>query len=128
MTRGGPAEGREVYYFGCWDGLGHYLHDRHGRTVRQVGPWADWQLEGKYAPRTVPAEDETQCRVFVRDRWTVLAMWDRSVDKRGKCNAAFLAPGEHDEAAMWDLAREAFPKIVARLKAAPSAVQQENEP
>jgi hypothetical protein len=64
-------------------------------------------------------EDETIASVAHWQGWTVLAMWDRSIDTRGACNAAFIAQGEHTHAQMWALARLQYPKIVARLKAAP---------
>jgi hypothetical protein len=51
--------------------------------------------------------------------WTLLAMWDRSMDTRPGSNAVFLMPGTWTEAQMWDEARRQYPHIVKRLTAAP---------
>ena len=63
-------------------------------------------------------EDETIASLAHWHGWTVLAMWDRSIDTRAACNAAFIAEGEYTHAEMWALARQHYPKIVARLQAA----------
>jgi hypothetical protein len=64
-------------------------------------------------------EDETIAVLAHWRGWSVLAMWDRSIDTRGACNAAFIAEGELTHAELWVLAKQHYPKIVARLKAAP---------
>jgi len=116
-----------VYYFGCWDQVGHYLHEPSGRTVRAAGPFTDGNLDGTFPPKihkpggsyNERIEDESIAVLAHWRGWTVLAMWDRSIDTRGACNAAFVANGEHTHADMWALARQHYPTIVARLKAAP---------
>lgn len=52
--------------------------------------------------------------------WSVMAMWDRSMDTRPNSNAAFVAEGLLTHAEMWAAARQHFPQVVARLKAAPA--------
>ena len=123
------------FYFGCWNQPGHYLHDKTGCNLRGVGPFRDMfdpatTLDTRYAPGVsalraagrrfdIPAnQDEHETARYDVDGWTVLAMWDRSVDTRGGCNAAFIAEGPHTDAEMWMLARRDFPRIVARLKVA----------
>jgi len=116
-----------VYYFGCWNQAGHYLHEPSGKTIHAAGPFTDGSLDGTFPPHIHKPgggyreilEDETIASLAYWRGWTVLAMWDRSVDKRGGCNAAFVAEGEHTHAEMWALARQNYPQIVARLKAAP---------
>jgi hypothetical protein len=120
-----------IYYFGCWNEPGHYMHKPDGSTVRmneQVGPFGNGNmLDGSFPPHIRKSggtcgeriEDESISVVAHVHGWTVLAMWDRSVDKRGACNAAFVMEGEHDHAAMWDSARRWYPTIVARLAASP---------
>lgn len=122
-----------VYYFGCWDRPGHYLHEPGGRTVpyETVGPFTgavprgdQLPLDGTFAPGPRSRwrgdiEDETAVALTHIRGWTVLAMWDRSVDTRGACNAAFIAEGSNTMAEMWALARQHYPEIVKRLRAAP---------
>lgn len=122
-----------MYYFGCWTSPGHYLHTPEGKTLKYeaVGPFDVYgnkpglPLDGKFTPGPHPRyggagmEDETFVALTYVRGWTVLAMWDRSVDTRPGCNAAFLLEGRWTEAQVWALAREHYPQIVARLKAAP---------
>lgn len=122
-----PVVTSPVYYFGCWDRPGHYLVDPNNRHIDRAGPFTAGNLDGSFPPHIpLPGgnyrqliEDETIASLAHWKGWTVLAMWDRSVDTRGACNAAFVVEGEHTHAEMWALAREHFPKIVGRLKAAP---------
>lgn len=120
-----------VYYFGCWNQAGHYLHDPSGRVLSQekVGPFDVYgktglPLDGKFTPGPHPQygtggllQDESFVALTYARGWTVMAMWDRSVDTRGGCNANFIAEGRLTEAEMWALARQHFPQIVERLKA-----------
>jgi hypothetical protein len=120
----------EVYYFGCWDSSGHFLVDRDGHSVLTAGPFDIYNLDGTFPNHVVSrhsgrrAEDETIASLAHWQGWTVLAMWDRSVDSRPGSNAAFVAPGELTHAQMWALAWEHFPQIVARLKAEPKEVSR----
>jgi len=125
--------GVPVYYFGCWNRAGHYLHEPGGSTVfrESVGPFTGGMpsgdqlpLDGTFAPgprsrARGDIEDETAVALTHIRGWTVLAMWDRSVDARSACNAAFIAEGLKTMDDMWTLARQHYPQIVARLKAAP---------
>jgi hypothetical protein len=116
-----------LYYFGCWDQAGHYWFRPDGSGPRGVGPFGDW-LDGYYPPATGgrhhdsvshPYQDETLAALFHTRGWTVLSMWDRSVDSRYACNATFVKEGKftHDE--MWEFVKLSYPQIYARLKAAP---------
>lgn len=109
-----------MLYFGCWNEAGHHLRDSTGRSyyAHERSPLSAKDLDGVFAPRGVNEREDVTELVHIH-KWTVLAMWDRSVDKRGASNAAFLEEGTHDEAEMWRRARVAFPRVVARLKAAP---------
>ena len=119
-----------MYYFGCWDEPGHYLHDPRGRVLRreQVGPFDVYgqmglPLDERFTPGPHPhggsgLQDESFVALTYVRGWTVMAMWDRSVDTRPGCNAAFIREGRLSEADMWALARQHYPRIVARLKAA----------
>lgn len=123
-----------IYYFGCWRNAGHFLHAPDGRSMSHeaIGPFDVYgregflTVDGAFAPGPFSAqsrrgnpEDDTAVALTHIRGWSVLAMWDRSIDTRGACNAAFIAEGSKDMAEMWALARLHFPTIVARLKAAP---------
>ncbi len=105
-----------LYYFGCWNQAGHYLHAPGGEWVDKAGPF-DYHIDGCFPPKR---EDVTIAALIHTKGWTILAMWDRSVDSRPGSNANFLMEGTHDTAAMWALARQHYPQIVARLKSAPA--------
>lgn len=122
-----------MYFFGVWDqAKGHYLRDQHGRSVDTAGPFGDW-IDGYFPPRTQagenrasiatahPWQDDTIASLTHYRGWTILAMWDRSIDTRYACNAAFMYEGHRTTSWMWAQARESFPDIVRRLRAAPKS-------
>lgn len=111
------------YYFGCISQPGHYLW-LPGRSPMHVikvliedwpKPWGrnGSGLDGEYPPPG--PEIQSLARVVHVDGWTVLAMWDRSVDRRGKCNSNFVTKGEFDFSAMCALAAEHFPSVWKRI-------------
>jgi hypothetical protein len=101
-----------LYYFGCWDGPGHYLHAPGGREVRTAGPFSPPMLDDKF---TLPG---AVCLVHTLG-WTILAIQDFTIDQRPGSNAAFLSFGCLTADEVWTLARQLFPAIVARLERAP---------
>lgn len=111
-----------MYYFGCWNQAGHFLHDVSGhRMYQRVGPFESGDLDTTFAPRRAPnyaREDDTITNLVYTNGWTVLAMWDNSIDTRGKSNAVFLIEGGYSTEEMWQKARESYPQIYKRLKAA----------
>ncbi len=106
-----------LYYFGCADQPGHHLYDQHGRMLRVAGPFTPFNIDGIF-PHRMPGQDESIVSLVYWQGWTVLAMWDRSIDTRQGSNVAFIADTPLSLADMWSLARATYPKIVARLKAA----------
>lgn len=117
----------EAYYFGCIGHPGHYWwrRDRCDWGIPKiVGPNIDPRIDAGFCPgtsrdlkpwqRTRP-EVEGEAAMHHIDGWTVLAFWDRSVDRRGACNSNFVARGEHDFDAMLAIAREQFPHVMGRL-------------
>lgn len=110
-----------VAYFGCWDQAGHYLHTADGkcRGYESVGPWCARNLDdpdrwhGKGTPQRLGVET-----LHHEQGWTLLCMWDRSVDTRPGSHAIFLAEGTHDARQMWAFAREYFPTVFERLRTA----------
>lgn len=115
------TEAVSIYFFGCIREAGHYLWSKGcSRSIWDPPPDWPWNstgvLDGKYPP-----QDKKQplgaATLTHHNGWTVLAMWDRSVDPRFNSNAAFIARGAHDFAEMLELAREHFPSVLARIEA-----------
>lgn len=121
---------KNAYYFGCWREAGHYLwkpgmshawDDERGGVL----PWK--RVDGCFAPaerrrpdssgtRTVNKEAPQGHAALVHDGgWTVIAFWDRSVDKRGGCNSNFFIRGTHPWEDAVRIARHHFPDVWGRL-------------
>jgi hypothetical protein len=113
----------EVYYFGCVDVAGHYMHAakaprsleerRAEHDVLYSNPWGT-EVDSGLCPSG--PEIEGRALLHHKDGWTALSFWDRSVDSRGKCNSNFLAKGTFDFEKMLELARENFPHVMKRFK------------
>lgn len=118
----------EAYYFGCDRQAGHYWHTRDRRTFypdsKKFPEWFEYRIDSGFCPGAPPASDphrqftrperEGEAALHHLDGWTILAFWDRSVDKRGKCNSAFAAKGQHSFAIMLAIAGAQFPWVVGR--------------
>lgn len=111
----------KLYYFGCWKDKGHFFYTPDGSRIKIVGPF-EYNIDTVYPPKTESYEDESVASLNLVDGWTVLAMWDRSVDKRHQSNSAFIAKGELTVNEMWLLVKEHYPHIFNRLKASPKDV------
>jgi len=107
----------DVFYFGCVETAGHYMHNTHLRSVHEVGdmPWGPYGQDGKLPPQGGP-QVEGQAMLHHKDGWTALSFWDRSVDTRGGCNSNFFFRGTYEFAEVVALARTAFPKVWARFQ------------
>ncbi len=112
------------YYYGCVGDIGHYLWGPG--YSKPCGP-SDWPfgtlgqpLDGE--PNFAPL-DKTQptgpMRLTHIEGWTVLGMWDRSVDKRMGSHSTFTAKGDYDREQMIALAAEHFPRVWARIASGP---------
>lgn len=103
-----------IYFFGCWERAGHYLHAVDGRQLRWAeGPWG-YAIDGGLLDKRV-AQVEGVAVVAQRDGWTAVSFWDRSVDKRQGSNAAFLVDELVTGEELLARARVAFPTIFARF-------------
>lgn len=110
-----PTEG---YYFGCWHGAGHYLHDLRGSSRRvnyEQIPWGT-SIDGTLTP--VGTTKQSKAALWHKSGWTALSMHDYSVDTRGNSNAAFLFHAVLDAEQVLALARQYWPTIVTRIEAA----------
>ena len=94
-----PPDCQEPLYFGCNKRPGHYAHIRNGNELWHVGVRSDQRtaaaarwLEAHEA--VFPSGDmysaEGKATVYLFERATVLAFWDRSVDHRANCSSTFL--------------------------------------
>lgn len=119
----------DCYYFG------YTPHAGHGLSVRNKSSSARYEIEkrlevqlgcldrpfcwnGPKTPRDqYDRRDEAEGRAFLTHRagLTVLAFWDRSGDKRGASNTAFICPGTLTFAQIVRQARHTWPQIWARF-------------
>lgn len=119
------------YYFGCMEDKGHFLWDPLTNWPSLKNLPADWpfgphgeELDGGYTPK----HGQKQSRALLAhvDGWTVLAMWDRTVDSRPGSNSNFVAKGELTFDEMVGLAKEHFSKVWERInKAAPVSLVED---
>jgi hypothetical protein len=115
-----------MFYFGPWDGPGHYFFSETGRHVNEdliIGfPFGHATgkvaVDGRLQPgrpnkddrlerRTRP-EVEGEALLHHINGWTALCFWDRSVDKRGACNSNYFAEGEFSFDEMIHMAKTRF--------------------
>ena len=110
----------KVYYFGCLGEVGHFMYEPPGRVTTESNQFTltnPWRLEvdGKLCP-----DDATQpegiARLHVRDGWTAVAFWDRSLDARPGSCSVFLVEGELEFDAAVKAARSSFPAVLERFK------------
>jgi hypothetical protein len=112
----------EAYYFGSAKNDGHYLFDRHLRSMHPSEvpgfPW-NWEidtglLKNKGIPDQVTGEVHLVCGG--NPLWLGFIWWDRTGDRRPGSNSGFYVRGftleQHKEA--FEFACATFPKIVAR--------------
>jgi len=116
----------KMFYFGPWDGAGHFLHDECGLTVygenRGTLPWGD-EADGGLQPhfencRRRRSQYTQYCdcgngpegvaNLHHKNGWTALSFWDRSVDTRGACNSTYFAEGTFTFDEMVAMASERF--------------------
>jgi hypothetical protein len=106
-------------YFGCKDRPGHYAFGENGYNLPYGHALSRWigHLDGTLPPQPESAE-VLYVAAFSRlggVGCSALAWWDRSVDKRGACNSAVLAPSLTIEPrAMLLEARERFLWVFGR--------------
>ena len=109
----------ECYYFGKWPDVyaGHHLYDKSGYTLHNLPkdfPCAEGALDGGLLPPNQP-EIEGVASVVHLNGWTILAFWDRSGDKRGRSNSAFVVRGYWDFPVIHHITQSNFPKIWKRF-------------
>jgi hypothetical protein len=105
----------KVYYFGCFDDVGHHLHDSDGCTIsdRNATPWSWPEVDGSLAPEG--EQFQSLALLHKKEGWTAIAFWDRTLDTRGNSNSAFFAEGDFTFEEMLELAKKYFPAQVKRI-------------
>lgn len=108
----------QCLYFGCHRESGHFLWSENGhrasRDAEKKLPFRYCILDGGLLPH-YENEVEGKATIVHWPKWTVVSFWDRSVDKRGGCNSAFVIPAvlSFDEAIA--VAKERFPWVWSRF-------------
>lgn len=110
----------QVYYFGKWPGDegGHFLWSPTGNRISSykatvLGYPPVELLDGEFCPKGRQIEGLAQVTLF--KGWSILAFWDRSGDKRGGSNSAFLAKGQFGFEELLKAARIQYPKHFERM-------------
>lgn len=117
-----------ILFFGAWGRAGHYYwlpgrrlaeSDRSLPASLQGGKidgrLAPQRREPRYPSSRLEAEGEAAAHHI--DGWTVVAWWDRSVDRRGGSNSALLMRGTHSMPAVLLEAADKFPELLPRFAA-----------
>ncbi len=101
----------EIYFSGCWDSVGHYVYLPNGKPayVDGVGPWRFLD-----SPRLHP-QTHGDAWLTHEAGWTALGIGDRSVDNRAGSASVFAMTGIYDFDQALNLAKGAFPDIIARI-------------
>lgn len=116
---------RQPWFFGCWGRIGHYLWSPAGVLYRRESarlPWSDIDCvlcpgnRNRHGDVKPLDQIEGAARLHVKDDWTALAWWDRSVDTRSGSNAAIFIPGVHDVHSALTIGRETFPSMFAQYE------------
>ena len=103
-----------IYYFGCWNGCGHYLKDHASRDVNMYDndlPWA--LIDGELCPEDTRKEGIV--KIHHRKGWTAAAFWDYSIDSRPGSNSVLFAEDLLDITDIIGEFKETFPKIYNRF-------------
>lgn len=95
---------------------GHFLYDINGRRLATYPTHLPSEvLDGVFVGRD---DGLYKPRLWHTSDWTVLAMHDRSGDKRPGSNSVFLLNGHFKCADAWSVASEYFPEVCQRIEAA----------
>lgn len=121
----GRLLGRTSFYFGCWNRIGHFLHDINGNTFYSSDwstglPWGLPLVDGGLL-KNGKIKDIPDGKVYWtcggKDAfWYAFYWWDRSVDSRPNSNSGLYVKGfEHPSPQeAFDYACSQFPNVVQR--------------
>lgn len=132
MIKIGPKANPPVLYFGPYREAGHHLRfnadggwarienlQRAGFPVdrnHHDGLKLSRGLDPGYCPGYNPADNyhrtrpevEGEAKLTHENGMTILAIWDRSVDKRGACHSTYIALGTYGFETMKELCKRAY--------------------
>jgi len=105
---------KQVFYFGCWGCVGHYLFDSNQRSVDTNLIPFDWhKLDTKFI-----AEHNKwvngKATLTIVDGHTILSFPDNSVDHRPASHSTFIAGGVFSFKRMVELSKLEFDKVWSR--------------
>lgn len=116
------------YFYGVLgpSDAGHFLYASDGSRIthatRGAVPFTPAEIDGKWCTALAGAlpdrDQQHEGVVYVHHArgWTIVSWWDRSGDGRHGSCAVFLAEGERSGAEMLRLARERYPREIARME------------
>lgn len=99
-------------YFGCKDGPGHFVFNADGSQRRDD----DWFLIADGGLQPEGSQREGVARLHHFNGVTIIAFWDRSVDKRPGSCSAFALKGKLSFFDARATAKQHFPWVFARFK------------
>ena len=103
-----------VYYFGCWNSLGHHLYNHVGRLLhpfKNALPWK--QIDGTLCP--ADTKQQGIVKIHYKNGWSAAAFWDYSVDHRPGSNSVLFVEDLIDITQVRGEFQETFPQIYNRF-------------
>jgi hypothetical protein len=117
-----PPKKPKIWFNGCRMQSGHFLHGPKSDALdyttigHTLGKWPD----GGFAPcdrLTGGYEVEHKAMITWTKGYTVVAFWDRSIDRRHASNSCFIADQILSFSEMIPFCEEAFPEVFKRYGA-----------
>lgn len=108
-----------IFYSGCWNEPGHFLHRVDGYHLYEQALSKDFpvrpdSLDGAFLPQRQQIEGRGVLLHF--PGWTLLTFWDRSVDKRYNSCSAFVMRGKWTFEETVAHCKQWFPQVWERFK------------
>ena len=116
-----PPQGLDTaYYFGCAGDKGHFLWDRHLRSINFSSPPLGFPckvevLDGGLFPKLQFTPQNGVAFVSRINGWTIISFKDNTVDSRPGSVSVFLVKGLLTFETALDSAKQAFPTIFERF-------------
>ncbi|AGC47249.1 hypothetical protein MYSTI_05976 [Myxococcus stipitatus DSM 14675] len=109
----------EILFYGCWRDAEHELWTPGrlrfgGQAALLPADLRPPRLDGRFPPSDRTEQEGRACLHHL-DGWTVVAWWDRGVDKRRGSNSALLMRGTHPLSAVLEAAGANFPELLPRF-------------
>ncbi len=103
-----------IYYFGCWDQVGHYLKDHTGKDVSMYNNDLPWDLiDGVLCPTDTSKPGIV--KIHHNNGWTAAAFWDYTIDSRPQSNSILFVEDLLDITEIIGEFKRTFPEIYRRF-------------